>query len=142
MALACMLGLTALQPPAAGGTLRCAAYTYRGDDASVPVSAFTPAEVIALRVRLQGLEAGGYTLEARWFNRFSELQEQAQLPFALDSPGDFAADFALRLRPAGLMRRMTSSVQEDGYHLNFMGKWQVRIFLDDREVARREFEIH
>lgn len=120
---------------------RVVAYTYRDDDASKPVSLFAPTDGIALRVRAQGLAPGAYTLEAQWFNALAELQEQAQLPFTMEREGDFAADFSLKLRPAGLMSRMLTSVEEHGYSQKMFGRWRVTVFLDNRELARREFEV-
>jgi hypothetical protein len=133
-------------PVAAGGSKleeenRVHAYLYKNDAFTQPLVVFSPYDKIVLSVKFLRLPAGKYRFEADWHNAFGELQEQSRFSFSLEATGDYALESWLRMRQAGMMRRLTSVSETSGFHVKFYGTWRVDIFLNGEKVTERTFEV-
>jgi hypothetical protein len=120
---------------------RVHAYLYKDDAFNKPLVVFSPYDKIVLSVKFLRLPAGNYRFEADWYNAFGELQEESRFSFSLQALGDYALESWLRMRQAGIMRRLTSVSETSGFHVKFYGTWRVAIFLNGEKVTERTFQV-
>jgi len=117
------------------------AYMYKNDNRSTPVTRFSPADTIGLCLVLKDLPEGDYAFHADWYNADGKLQETSRHRFT-KQPGRaeiIAAE--LKMIKASPIRRMFSTTETTGYHMKFYGKWRVKLFLNGKEIAGKNFEV-
>ena len=135
----CLLLASAL--PACGHAQQYAAYMYKHDHRHVPVTHFSPADTIGMRLTLKDLAKGAYTLHVDWHNASGELQETNRYRFNKQTEATEVFEVQLDIIKASPLRRLFSVSEATGYHMKFYGKWQVVIFLNGERVLDNHFHI-
>lgn len=100
---------------------------------------FTCSDTVYLLMDVGGLEAGVHGVEVHWMGPRGNRQELTR--FDATSTGDPLIVWAwMRLHPpedTGLVRAFDPSL---GMR-NFIGEWDIRIFIDTKQVARDSFNV-
>ena len=118
-----------------------AAYMYKNDNRSIPVTRFSPTDTIGLLVIFNDLEEGHYTFHADWYNASGKLQETSRYRFTKQPGRAEIIDAQLEIIKASPLRRLFSSTETTGYHMKFYGKWRVKLFLNGKAVTGKDFEV-
>lgn len=135
----CLLLSSAL--PVCGHAQQYSAYMYKNDNRNVPITHFSPSDTIGVRLTLEDLPEGQYTLHADWYNAAGELQETSRYRFTKQPGQTEVIDAQLNIIKASPLRRLFSSTETTGYHMKFYGKWRVKLFLNGKAVASKDFEV-
>ncbi len=113
-------------------------FLYKNEDAGSFTTLFVPSDKIFIRINFFDLKAGDYTLNTYWYNPSGDLQDTGSYRFTLQKNSPYSAWAWLTLHKKGRLTRVFS-INE--YNAKFYGKWQVKAFLNDREIAAKYFEV-
>jgi hypothetical protein len=116
-------------------------FMYKHDAAGCPLTTFFPSDKIVIQTNFQLLKEGQYTFSVEWYNPKGELQEVTKHAFYHPQTAPYAIWSKLQLHPSGTLERLLSTTQEDGYGPELFGTWRVKVYLNDKELTTKEFQI-
>ena len=116
----------------------CASQTYRDAAFTEAATQFTPYERVFIGTKCGNLSIGEHTVRVNWIHQRQGLFRSDKHNFRMEVDGQRVVYFWFKLTKKG---PLSSAFSTSDFHKENYGKWTAEIYLDDRLVSQREFEI-
>ena len=123
------------------GNIDYNAFMYKNEDTKIPTTDFSTDDKIVVRIIFKNLPTGDYTFHADWHNALGDLQDTSRYRFTIQKKTEEIVESQLEIMKASPLRRLFSASEATGYHIKFYGKWQVKLYLNGKEIIRKHFTV-
>ena len=118
--------------------VECASQTYRDAAFVEAATQFSPYEKIYIGTKCSDLSAGEHTVHVNWIHQRKGLFRSDKHNFQMEVDGERVVYFWFKLTKKG---PLSSAFSASDFHQENYGQWTAEVYLNDRLVGKKEFEI-
>ena len=116
----------------------CTSQTYKDAAFVEAATMFSPYEKVFIGTRCSDLTAGEHTVHVNWVHQRKGLFRSDKHNFRMDVDGERVVYFWFKLSKKG---PLSSAFSSSDFNRDTYGQWSAEVYLDDRLVGKKEFEI-